>query len=377
MFARPTGPVARAALTGGADALAGSAWWSGGRSGRCSRPRATDVARRWQKARRRRRRRHQARRHPDPGAQARRRGPVFTRSLDDITARVPEVVEVVRAAAGHRPDPRRRGDRARRGRPAAPVPGDRRSHAPVDATRGATGHPAVLLRPAAPRRRDSLIEAPGRERLDAARRGGARGARVRAAGHRLRRARRRRSSTEAVAAGQEGVVVKRLDAPYDAGRRGVGLGQGQAAAHPRPGRAGRRVGQRPARRAGCPTSTWARATRTTGGFVMLGKTFKGMTDEMLAWQTERFLELETSRERPRRARAARAGGGDRLRRRPALDPLPGRGGAAVRPGAALPRRQGGRTRRTRSTRCSESLGGRSADTERETSAIHVCKRELH
>ena len=33
-----------------------------------------------------------------------------------------------------------------------------------------------------------------------------------------------------------------------------------------------------------------------GGFVMLGKTFKGMTDQMLAWQTERFLELETHRE---------------------------------------------------------------------------------
>jgi DNA ligase-1 len=32
-----------------------------------------------------------------------------------------------------------------------------------------------------------------------------------------------------------------------------------------------------------------------GGFVMLGKTFKGMTDEMLVWQTKRFLELETSR----------------------------------------------------------------------------------
>jgi DNA ligase-1 len=29
----------------------------------------------------------------------------------------------------------------------------------------------------------------------------------------------------------------------------------------------------------------------TGGFVMLGKTFKGMTDAMLAWQTERFTEL--------------------------------------------------------------------------------------
>jgi DNA ligase-1 len=33
-----------------------------------------------------------------------------------------------------------------------------------------------------------------------------------------------------------------------------------------------------------------------GGFQMLGKTFKGMTDEMLTWQTERFLVLETHRE---------------------------------------------------------------------------------
>jgi DNA ligase-1 len=34
----------------------------------------------------------------------------------------------------------------------------------------------------------------------------------------------------------------------------------------------------------------------TGGFVMLGKTFKGMTDEMLGWQTEKLLELETTRD---------------------------------------------------------------------------------
>jgi ATP-dependent DNA ligase len=34
----------------------------------------------------------------------------------------------------------------------------------------------------------------------------------------------------------------------------------------------------------------------TGGFVMLGKTFKGMTDRMLEWQTRRLLSLETSRE---------------------------------------------------------------------------------
>jgi DNA ligase-1 len=34
----------------------------------------------------------------------------------------------------------------------------------------------------------------------------------------------------------------------------------------------------------------------SGGFVMLGKTFKGMTDEMLGWQTERLQEIETERE---------------------------------------------------------------------------------
>jgi DNA ligase-1 len=33
-----------------------------------------------------------------------------------------------------------------------------------------------------------------------------------------------------------------------------------------------------------------------GTFVMLGKTFKGLTDEMLAWQTEKFLQLEIGRD---------------------------------------------------------------------------------
>src|SRR5207247_6816654 len=36
---------------------------------------------------------------------------------------------------------------------------------------------------------------------------------------------------------------------------------------------------------------------TRGGFVMLGKTFKGLTDEMLAWQTKTLLELEIARDR--------------------------------------------------------------------------------
>jgi DNA ligase 1 len=35
-----------------------------------------------------------------------------------------------------------------------------------------------------------------------------------------------------------------------------------------------------------------------GGWAMLGKTFKGLTDELLAWQTERLLALETERRGP-------------------------------------------------------------------------------
>jgi DNA ligase-1 len=93
----------------------------------------------------------------------------------------------------------------------------------------------------------------------------------------------------AVADGQEGVVVKSLDAPYDAGRRGstwvkvkprhtldlvvlaIEWGSG--------------------RRKGWLSNVHLGARDPEGGFVMLGKTFKGMTDEMLAWQTERFTEL--------------------------------------------------------------------------------------
>jgi DNA ligase-1 len=45
------------------------------------------------------------------------------------------------------------------------------------------------------------------------------------------------------------------------------------------------------RRAGTLSNIHLGARDPAGGFVMLGKTFKGMTDAMLAWQTTRFLEL--------------------------------------------------------------------------------------
>jgi DNA ligase-1 len=100
---------------------------------------------------------------------------------------------------------------------------------------------------------------------------------------------------EAVARGHEGVMAKALGAPYAAGRRGatwlkvktartldlvvlaVEWGNG--------------------RRKGWLSNLHLGARDpATNGFVMLGKTFKGMTDEMLAWQTEKLLSLEMGRD---------------------------------------------------------------------------------
>ena len=100
---------------------------------------------------------------------------------------------------------------------------------------------------------------------------------------------------EAIERGHEGVMVKALDAPYEAGRRGAGWLKVKRAVtldlvvlavewgH------GRREGWLSNLHLGARDPS-------TGGFVMLGKTFKGMTDEMLGWQTERLLELESHRE---------------------------------------------------------------------------------
>ncbi|OMC50602.1 ATP-dependent DNA ligase [Mycolicibacterium fortuitum] len=96
-----------------------------------------------------------------------------------------------------------------------------------------------------------------------------------------------------LAAGHEGVMAKSPTAPYEAGRRGAGwlkvkpvhtldlvvlaVERGS----------GRRTGKLSNIHLGARDPD-------TGGYVMLGKTFKGMTDAMLAWQTERFRELEVS-----------------------------------------------------------------------------------
>ncbi|MDP3714443.1 MAG: ATP-dependent DNA ligase [Mycobacteriales bacterium] len=98
-------------------------------------------------------------------------------------------------------------------------------------------------------------------------------------------------AADAVARGHEGVVVKDLTASYDAGRRGSAWQKVKprhtldlvvlAVEHG----SGRRRGW---------LSNLHLGARDGDGFVMLGKTFKGLTDELLRWQIERFRELEVS-----------------------------------------------------------------------------------
>jgi DNA ligase-1 len=95
---------------------------------------------------------------------------------------------------------------------------------------------------------------------------------------------------EALARGHEGVVVKGADSPYHAGRRGKTWRKVKpvhtldlvvlAVEHG----SGRRQGW-------LSNIHMGARDPETGGFVMVGKTFKGMTDEMLRWQTERFGQL--------------------------------------------------------------------------------------
>lgn len=95
---------------------------------------------------------------------------------------------------------------------------------------------------------------------------------------------------DALAAGQEGVVVKSLTLPWEAGRRGAGwikvkpvhtLDLVVLAVEWGSGR----------RKGWLSNIHLGARDPDTGELVMLGKTFKGMSDEMLRWQTERFTEL--------------------------------------------------------------------------------------
>ena len=105
----------------------------------------------------------------------------------------------------------------------------------------------------------------------------------------------REFTAAALRTGHEGVMAKALAAGYAAGRRGSAWLKIKEARTLDLVILAAEWGS--GRRRGTLSNLHLGARDTErGGFVMLGKTFKGLTDEMLAWQTTRFLELEIGRD---------------------------------------------------------------------------------
>lgn len=218
---------------------------------------------------------------------------VYTRSLDDVTARLPEVVEATRAL----PVTELIAD----GEAIALRPDNRPHRFQVTASRFGKSLDIVSAQAAQPlsvfffdilhldgadlldeptHRRIATLDAivPASQRVD-----------------RLVTADPRAAQEfldRTLAAGHEGVMAKSPASPYEAGRRGAGwlkvkpvhtLDLVVLAVE---WGSGRRTGKLSNIHLGARDPAG-------GGFVMLGKTFKGMTDAMLDWQTARFTELAT------------------------------------------------------------------------------------
>ena len=223
---------------------------------------------------------------------------VFTRTLDDITARVPEITEAVLAL------------RARTlvldGEAVALRPDGRPRPFQVTASRAGSQADAGGQRTAVPLtpfffdllhlNGTDLVDEPDGERHALL-------ARVLPAGLVIPRlvtsdpAEAEAFYADAVSRGHEGVVVKSPAARYAAGRRGSEwlkvkprhtLDLVILAAEWGHGR----------RRGWLSNLHLGARDPATGGLVMLGKTFKGLTDEMLSWQTARLLELAEPAARP-------------------------------------------------------------------------------
>src|ERR1700742_5012757 len=208
---------------------------------------------------------------------------IFTRTLDEATGRLPEVVEAaltlpVRSVVLD-------GEAIALREDGRPFPFQ------VTGSRFASRRGTVPLTPfffdALHLDGEDLLDHPGAERIEAL-------SSAVPAALRVPRGEGEAMLESALAHGHEGVVVKALAAPYEAGRRGSAWVKVKPVhtldlvvlaaewGH------GRRQGW---------LSNLHLGAREEDGFVMLGKTFKGLTDAMLTWQTERLLELEERRER--------------------------------------------------------------------------------
>jgi DNA ligase 1 len=214
---------------------------------------------------------------------------VATRSLDDITLRLPEVVDVVRGLAAT--ELVLDGEAIALDAAGRPRPFQETAARTASASDGTTTVTPYFF---------DVLHLDGRDLLDlpASERWAALDGLV-PEEHRVPRWRGSDAATaraftqQVLADGHEGVVVKSAAAPYAAGRRGA------AWVKVKPVHtldlvvlavewgSGRRRGTLSNIHLG------ARDPGDPDRFVMLGKTFKGMTDEMLAWQTERFQELKT------------------------------------------------------------------------------------
>jgi DNA ligase-1 len=216
---------------------------------------------------------------------------VYTRSLDDVTARLPEVVEATLALPV--------SDLVADGEAIALRPDNRPHRFQVTASRFGRSVDVAAALAAQPLsvfffdilHRDGvdLLDAPTTERLAAL-------DTLVPAPHRVDRLITSDAAAAAgfldatLAAGHEGVMAKSPGAPYQAGRRGAGwlkvkpvhtLDLVVLAVEWGSGR----------RRGKLSNIHLGARDPATDGFVMLGKTFKGMTDAMLDWQTARFTEL--------------------------------------------------------------------------------------
>ncbi|OBI42790.1 ATP-dependent DNA ligase, partial [Mycobacterium kyorinense] len=215
---------------------------------------------------------------------------VYTRSLDDVTARLPEVVEATLAlpvteliadgeAIALRPDNRPQPFQ---------VTGSRFGRSGDVAAARAAQPLSVFFFDVLHRDGVDLLDAPATDRLAVL-------DEITPARHRVDRLLTAEPTAAAdflaatLAAGHEGVMAKSLTAPYAAGRRGAGwlkvkpvhtLDLVVLAVEWGSGR-----------RRGKLSNIHLGARDPAGGYVMLGKTFKGMTDAMLDWQTARFTEL--------------------------------------------------------------------------------------
>ncbi|RII19430.1 putative DNA ligase-like protein [Streptomyces sp. YIM 130001] len=223
---------------------------------------------------------------------------VFTRTLDEITDRLPEVVAAARELTTDRAvlDGEVIAlDEQGRPRPFQEIAGRVGSRLDVAGAQASLPLVPVFF---------DLLSADGHDLLDLpARERHARLARITPEPRRVGRLEVRdptdeqlreevrRFAASALERGHEGVVVKALDAPYNAGRRGASwlkvkpvhtLDLVVLAAEWGHGR-----------RTGKLSNLHLGARRSDGTFAMLGKTFKGLTDALLTWQTERLGELAT------------------------------------------------------------------------------------